>query len=92
MPKPKKASDIINLKLRLREDLRARLEYAAADHGYSMNTEIIRRLEESFRYRAQQETSQQLFRHLVAVMKYQEEHGKMPSQEWTEREILGEGK
>ncbi len=38
-------SDIVNLKLRLREDLRARLEASAKAEGNSLNSEIIRRLE-----------------------------------------------
>jgi hypothetical protein len=37
------------LKVRLREPLRARLEAEARNNGYSLNTEIVRRLEESIR-------------------------------------------
>jgi hypothetical protein len=37
------------LKLRLREPLRARLEAEAKRNGYSLNTEIVRRLEASIR-------------------------------------------
>ena len=37
------------IKLRLREPLRARLETEAKQNGYSLNTEIVRRLEQSIR-------------------------------------------
>jgi hypothetical protein len=44
----RKLTDIINLKLRLSEALRRRLEKAAERNDRSMNAEIIHRLETSF--------------------------------------------
>jgi hypothetical protein len=45
----RKATDTIQLKLRFSEALRRRLERAADAHDLSMNSEIVRRLEDSFR-------------------------------------------
>jgi hypothetical protein len=44
----RKPNDVVQLKLRFSERLRARLEKAAAKTDDSLNTEIIRRLERSF--------------------------------------------
>jgi hypothetical protein len=44
----KKPTETVQLKLRFSERLRARLEKAAANNDDSMNSEIIRRLEQSF--------------------------------------------
>ena len=41
MPSTREPSDIVNLKLRLREDLRAALEKEAKDKGASLNSEIV---------------------------------------------------
>jgi hypothetical protein len=50
MPEPERESTAkAQLKLRLREPLRARLEAEAKSMGYSLNTEIVRRLEASIR-------------------------------------------
>src|SRR5262245_31119758 len=46
--KTRKADDTVNLKLRLPELLRSRLQSAAESHDRAMNTEIIERLERSF--------------------------------------------
>lgn len=45
--RPKSAT--VQIKARLKEPLRAALESAADDQGTSMNAEIVRRLEDSFR-------------------------------------------
>jgi hypothetical protein len=45
----RKPSDPVKLNLRFTEALRSRLEKQAARNNRSMNEEIIRRLEESFR-------------------------------------------
>ena len=45
----RKPTDEVQLKLRFSEALRRRLEREAARNNRSMNTEIIHRLEESFR-------------------------------------------
>ncbi len=45
--RPKSAT--VQIKARLKEPLRAALESAADDRGTSMNAEIVRRLEDSFR-------------------------------------------
>jgi hypothetical protein len=39
----------VDLKVRMKEPLRARLEVAARDRGISMNAEAVGRLEQSFR-------------------------------------------
>jgi uncharacterized protein (DUF1778 family) len=41
-------TEIVPIKLRIREDLRARLARAAENLGHSLNSEMTRRLEESF--------------------------------------------
>jgi hypothetical protein len=45
---PRKLSDIVQFKLRIREELRRRLERAAKRHGVSINHEIAGRIERSF--------------------------------------------
>jgi hypothetical protein len=45
---PRKPTDVVQLKLRFPEALRRRLERAAKSHGQSLNTEIVRILEEAF--------------------------------------------
>jgi hypothetical protein len=45
----RKPTDPVQLKLRFNEKLRKRIERAAAHNDRSMNDEIIRRLEDSFR-------------------------------------------
>jgi hypothetical protein len=44
----RKKTDIVPLMVRLREDLRARIEAAAKGRERSLNSEIVARLEESF--------------------------------------------
>jgi hypothetical protein len=44
----RKPTDIVQLKLRLREDLRRKLEREAARKKHSLNTEMVERLNESF--------------------------------------------
>jgi hypothetical protein len=45
----RKRTDIVKLQLRIREGLRGRLESAAKNQERSLNSEIVARLEESFR-------------------------------------------
>ena len=45
----RKRTDIVKLQLRMREGLRGRLESAAKNQERSLNSEIVARLEESFR-------------------------------------------
>jgi hypothetical protein len=45
----RKPNEVVQLKLRFAERLRARLEKAAAKTDASLNTEIVQRLERSFR-------------------------------------------
>jgi Arc-like DNA binding domain len=47
-PPPRAANDTVQLKIRLVETLRRRLEREAARNGHSMNSEIVQRLERSF--------------------------------------------
>jgi hypothetical protein len=46
----RKATDMVQLKLRFSEALRRRLERVAARNGRSMNTEIVHRLETDLAY------------------------------------------
>jgi hypothetical protein len=46
----RKATDLVQLTLRLREDLRRRIEREAKKDDLSLNNEIVRRLERSFDY------------------------------------------
>jgi hypothetical protein len=48
MPKSRKKTDKVQLKLYVREELRRRLEQAAKRNVRPLNAEMIRRLEESF--------------------------------------------
>lgn len=48
MPKPRKKTDTVQLKLRLRETLRHSLEVQAKRNDRSLNSEIVARLERSF--------------------------------------------
>ena len=45
---PRKKSDTVQLKVRMKEPLRARLEKAAKSKGLSLNAEAVARLEQSF--------------------------------------------
>jgi hypothetical protein len=45
---PREATDIVEPKLRIRESLRAKLEAEAARQQTSLNSEMVRRLEDSF--------------------------------------------
>lgn len=45
---PRKKSDTVQLKVRMKEPLRARLEKAAKARGVSLNTEAVERMERSF--------------------------------------------
>jgi hypothetical protein len=51
---PKKATEFIQFKLRIREGLRRQIEREAKKNGRSVNSEAVARLEQSF---AQQETA-----------------------------------
>jgi hypothetical protein len=46
----RKPSDTVKLNLRFPESLRRLLEHAGKKHQWSMNAEIVRRLEDSFQY------------------------------------------
>jgi Arc-like DNA binding domain len=48
MAAKREKAQVVQFKLRIRESLRARIEVAARKSGISMNSEIERRLEESF--------------------------------------------
>lgn len=45
----RKVSDTVDLKVRMKEPLRQRLEKAALRRGISMNAEAVERLEQSFK-------------------------------------------
>jgi len=68
--------DLIQFKVRCREDLRSRLETAANQHDTSINAEIVARLERSFELEKQLggESGIALFRslaHAMSVVEYQ---------------------
>lgn len=48
MPRHREKSDYIQIKFRMKEELRARLELAALNAGASMNAEGVHRLQQSF--------------------------------------------
>ena len=48
MPRQRENSDYIQIKFRMKEELRARLELAALNAGASMNAEGVHRLQQSF--------------------------------------------
>jgi uncharacterized protein YukE len=50
----RKATAIVQLKVRMREELRRRLEREAAQHEDSINNEVVRRLKDSFKRDADQ--------------------------------------
>src|SRR3954447_24995225 len=49
MAKARNETATVDIKIRMREPLRAEIEKAAADRGVSMNAEMVERLSESFR-------------------------------------------
>ena len=44
----KKPSQIVQVKVRMREDLRRKIEHAAQKNGFTVNAEILRRLDQTF--------------------------------------------
>jgi hypothetical protein len=46
----KKPSDIVQVKVRMREDQRRRIERAAEKNGLTINAEILRRLDQTFTF------------------------------------------
>jgi chromosomal replication initiation ATPase DnaA len=44
----KKPSEIVQVKVRMREDLRRKIEHAAQKNGLTVNAEILRRLDQTF--------------------------------------------
>ena len=44
----KKPSQIVQVKVRMREDLRRKIEHAAQKNGLTVNAEILRRLDQTF--------------------------------------------
>ena len=52
----RKATATVQLKLRMKEPLRARLAGAAVKRGVSLNSEVVHRLEESFRREEKEST------------------------------------
>jgi hypothetical protein len=48
LPEPRKPTDVAHVNLRIRENLRRRLETEAKHHRVSLNSEMLARLEASF--------------------------------------------
>jgi len=44
----KKPSQMVQVKVRMREDLRRKIEHAAQKNGLTINAEILRRLDQTF--------------------------------------------
>ena len=44
----KKPSQIVQVKVRMREDLRRKIEHAAQKNGLTVNAEVLRRLDQTF--------------------------------------------
>jgi hypothetical protein len=61
----RKLTDTVKLQVRLPERLRRRLEQAAKHNGWSMNTEIVNRLDVSFQREAREEMIQKTARDAV---------------------------
>jgi hypothetical protein len=59
----RKTTDTVQLRLRFSEALRRRIERAADAHDLSLNSEIVRRLEESFRREDQKERIAEAIKH-----------------------------
>ena len=64
---------IVGLTLRLREDLRLRLENSAEKEGRSLNNEVIQRIEESFRRETADKVLEQTI-HVLQEMKLEREN------------------
>jgi hypothetical protein len=71
----RKLTDTVKLQVRLSERLRRRLEQAAKHHDWSMNTEIVNRLDSSL----QQEDQKEMIRTAVqeGLMRAQEADSKL---------------
>lgn len=87
---PREESDLVQLKLRFREALRAKLEAAAARSGKSLNSEIVDRLEESIEREGlfRDPTTLRAIRLVInaiqtAEMRSMRSHGDLPKS-WTE--------
>ena len=61
----RKPTDTVQLKLRFSERLRRRLEQAAKHNDWSMNTEIVNRLDTSFQREDQEEMIERAAREAV---------------------------
>jgi hypothetical protein len=46
---PKKPSQMVQVKVRMREDLRRKIEHAAQKNGLTINAEILRRVDQTFK-------------------------------------------
>jgi hypothetical protein len=60
----RKPTDIVQLKLRIREELRRKLERAAAKKEHSLNTEMVERLDRSFDLEVQASDREEILREL----------------------------
>jgi hypothetical protein len=63
----RKPTDIVQLKLRLREELRRKLERAAAKKEHSLNTEMVERLDRSFDLEVQASDREEILRELQYI-------------------------
>jgi hypothetical protein len=62
----RRPKDLVQLTLRLREDLRRSIERTAKRDGRSLNEEIVRRIEESFSYGDWREAREKLVAAMTA--------------------------
>jgi hypothetical protein len=63
----RKLTDTVKLQVRLSERLRRRLEQAAKHHDWSMNTEIVDRLDSSFQREEQEKMIRRAAQEAVAA-------------------------
>lgn len=64
---PRKPTDIVQLKLRLREELRRKLERAATKKEHSLNTEMVERLDRSFDLESQASDREEILREIQSL-------------------------
>jgi hypothetical protein len=66
----RKPKDLVQLTLRLKEDLRRDIERAAKREARSLNEEIVRRIEESFSYGDWREERERLVAAMITDLKF----------------------
>jgi hypothetical protein len=81
----RKLTDTVKLQVRLSERLRRRLEQAAKHNDWSMNTEIVDRLDVSFQREDQEEMIRRAVQEGVAAAQLFDEERSHPSADKEEK-------